>query len=50
MEIEWDEQYVEPGMGSRTRELLKKSNWNPEVHRQGGWREDLNTLRESVQI
>ena len=50
VEVEWDEKYVEPGVGSRTRELLKKSNWNPAIHRQGGWREDLNTLRDSEQI
>ena len=50
VEVKWDMQFVEPGMGQFTRELLKKSNWNPQIHRHGAWREDLDYLRHSSQI
>ena len=50
VEVKWDMQFVEPGMGQFTRELLKKSNWNPPIQRHGAWREDLDYLRHSSQI
>lgn len=49
-ELQQSREMIDYLFGRLDEQQHDKSNWNPEVHRQGGWREDLNTLRESVQI
>ena len=37
-EIKWDKDFITCGEPAITKELLKKSLWNPETPKKGAWR------------
>ena len=42
VEVEWNEDSVAEGEAASSREILKKSKFNPSKPSKGAWREDLN--------
>ena len=42
--IKWNDEYVELGDGNPTKGKLSKTDYNPEMHVNGSWREDLHYL------
>ena len=44
VKVTWDKDSVKEGESDKTTEKLEKGRWNPEVHEEGAWREDLRGL------
>ena len=42
--IKWNDEYVKQGDRNPTKEKLRKKDYNPEMHGNGSWREDLHHL------
>ena len=42
IEVKWADKCAEPGTTCKALELLKKSNYNPETHIIGSWRQDIS--------
>ena len=44
VECNWDSKFVKHGDSRKSKEKLKKSDWNPENHTLRSWRQDLHHL------
>ena len=49
VEVRWDDEYVKTGESKKTKEKLKKSDWNPEEHVNRSWRQDLLHLVKTAE-
>ena len=49
-EIEWDKEFITCGEPEMTKELLKKSLWNPETPKKGAWRQDMREYLTRMQV
>ena len=49
-EIKWDKGFIACGEPEMTKELLKKSLWNPETPEKGAWRQDMQEYLTRIQV
>ena len=49
-EVKWDKDFIACGEPEMTKELLKKSLWNPETPKKGAWRQDMREYLTRIQV